>query len=471
MATAVASDSGSAAPKAADSIQHRLADYASNLAFESLPQEVVQAAKLRIIDTLGALIGGYFGEPCQIARALAATMPNDNGATVLGTRMKTSVDLAAFANATAARYLEYTDFYHWPGSLDGHASDVLTPALAMAEHARASGQDFITAVVLGYEVFLRSCDIFPNGGFDYTNCSVLGSAVAAGKLLTLTPDQFGHCISMAVVPNVILKQVRREGKTSFKPTVSGHAGRAGVFAAMLAQAGMEGPNRPFEGKFGFSDHVLGRRFTLEGMGGDGASFKILDSQIKIRPSERNTVPLILAAERLAPLPRAADEIDRVVIEVYKKAIDAVGTGEEIWNPQSREAAYHSIPYVVAAALTEGTVTLRSFDETRLRNPQSRALMKKMELVENEEFTRALHGHPVEHRARITIFYKDDERLVAEVGGKNGVSADADEAQVIGKFRSLTEDVLGEKRVTAILDKLLHLDEISDVSIIPPRFSI
>src|SRR5262245_56029968 len=113
--------------KAVDGFQQRLTDYACGLTYASLPREVVHAAKARIIDALGALIGGFFGEPCRITRNLAARTPNADGATILGTRMKTTPDLAAFVNATTARYVEMTDSYHAPGSYNGHGSDTVMP--------------------------------------------------------------------------------------------------------------------------------------------------------------------------------------------------------------------------------------------------------------------------------------------------------------------------------------------------------
>jgi len=70
----------------------------------------------------------------------------------------------------------------------------------------------------------------------------------------------------------------------WKAVATGHAGKAGVFSAILARAGMEGPNMPFEGKAGWCDHVARERFTLETMGGNGVSFKVMDTQIKPRPA-------------------------------------------------------------------------------------------------------------------------------------------------------------------------------------------
>ena len=319
--------------KVVDRIRQRLTDYACDLNYDRLSAEAIHTAKVRVIDTLGALIGGFFGPPSRIARSFAAQVPDPCGATVIGTRMKTTTDIGAFVNATTARYVEMTDFYHWPGSAEGHPSDVVMPVLAAGEHARVAGRELITAVVLAYEVFLRISDVFRNPAFDPTNFACLGTAVGAGKLMGLSTDQLSHCISMAVTPNGILRQVRTGHLSMFKAAAAGQAGRAGVFAAMLAKAGMEGPHRPFEGKAGWCDHVAGGRFSLDALGGGETRFKILDSEIKHRPSVGNTISSILAAEKVAPLnPKA---VEKVTVELYKRAKERVGTGEHVWNPESR----------------------------------------------------------------------------------------------------------------------------------------
>src|ERR1051325_2376005 len=138
-----------------DRIQSHLSSYAAGLAYEQFDDDTVHAAKVRVIDTFGALVGGFTGDPCRVARDIAAQMPNPKGATIIGTDVKTAPDLAAFANGTTARYVEMNDVYHWPGSSGGHPSDVLMPIFAAAESADTSGREFITAVILGYEVYLR----------------------------------------------------------------------------------------------------------------------------------------------------------------------------------------------------------------------------------------------------------------------------------------------------------------------------
>lgn len=458
--------------RAVDSIQLKLTEYARKLRYDDLPKDIVHVAKVRVIDTLGSLIGGFFAEPCRIARDVAASMPNENGATVLGTRMKTSPEMAAYVNAATARYVEMNDIYHWPGAFGGHPSDVLTPVLAAAEHVKASGRDFITGVVLAYEVYQSFSDVFRNVGmgFDHTNFCTLGSAVASGKLFGLPASQLSQCISMAAVPNVILRQVRSNHYSMYKAVASGHAGRAGVFAAILARAGMEGPHLPFEGSAGWRDHVARDHFEIS-LGGFGVPFKIQHSLIKPRACCGTTISSVLAAEKIAPL-RDLASVSKITVEVYKKAKERVGTGEHRWNPDTRETADHSIPYVVAATLMDGTVTPRSFNDAHLWNPALRALIHKIEVIENEDFTKAYIKLPVEHRTRVTVTMANGEKLVGEAGGaKDELSAPKTDREIEDKFRMLCEEPLGVRPVDALLAQLWKLNEINDVSAIPPGFVI
>lgn len=460
--------------KVVDSIQQRLTDYAYGLNYDDLTPDAIHTAKLRVIDTLGALIGGFFTEPCRIARNLAAGLSIPNGATVIGTQLKTTPDMAAFVNGTTARYAEMNDIYHQPGSFHGHPSDVITPVIAVAEHAKSNGPDLITGIVLAYEIFLRFSDIFQNHGYDHTNFCCVGTAAAAGKLLGLSPVELSHCISMAVVPNNILKQVRQGRLSMWKAVASGYAGRAGIFAALLARAGMQGPHLPFEGKAGWCDHIARKRFSFDIMGGNGSPFKILDTRTKSRPSCGETISSILAAEKVAPI-RNIHEVKRVTVEVYKRANKEVTrASDKQWqrHPDSRETADQSLPYVVAATLIDGTVTLRSFNESSLWNRERRALMEKIEIVTNDEFTKAFERSPIQHRTRVTVVTENGERFVGESGGDDDdPMSQKSDAQIIDKFRSVTEDYLGSKRVNSILDRLWHIDEIPNIAEILPALTL
>jgi 2-methylcitrate dehydratase len=459
------------AHNAIDGTLQRLIDYVSAFSFEALPAAAAHAAKVRVIDTLAALAGGFDGEPCVIARRIAARMPDAGGATLFGTAQRTTLDMAAFANATAARYVELNDVYHWPGSAGGHPSDVVMPLLGVAEHTHASGRELIAAIVLAYEIYLRLSDTIGKRPFDCANYACLAVAAVSGKLLKLTRAQIGHAISMAVVPNNILRRVRTGHLSMWKAVTAGHAGKEGVFAALLAREGMDGPPQPFEGHAGWCEHIAGKRPALEVMGGNGVSFKILDTMIKPRSSCATTISSILAAEKVAPLIKnRLAEVQRVTVEVYETAKAGMGTGEHHWNPDSRETADHSIPYVVAAALLDGTVTPKQFDAAHLRDPSLRALLAKIEVVANDEFTHAYDRLPVEHHTRVNVHTRGGERLVGESGGDKGdLAQPKSDAQISEKFLGTAEAFLGTQQAQAMLEQLWCLEQAASVAEIPGGF--
>lgn len=461
----------SARDRKTDATQDRLADYACALQFGTLTPEAVHDATVRVIDTLAALAGGYDGPASEITRKMAARVSDPEGATILGTTKKTMPDLAAFANATAARYVELNDVYHWPGSAGGHPSDVITPLLGVAEHARASGRDLITAVVLAYEIYLRLSDAIGRTAFDCANFSCLGVAAGSSKLMGLSRAQLAHSLSMAAVPGNILRQVRTGHLSMWKAVTAGHAGRAGVFAAMLARDGMDGPYLPFEGKSGWADHIAGKRFVLDALGGSGTRFKIQDTLIKPRSSCATTISSILAAEKVAPgIGKRVAEVERVTVETYERAKTGMGTGEHHWNPDSRETADHSIPYVVAAALLDGTVTPKQFDDEHLKSPALRGLLGKIEVVANDEFTRDYEKHPVVHRSRVNVVMRGGERLSGEAGGDLGdLSQHKSDAEISAKFMGTAAGFLGPQRAQALLERLWRLEAMADAGQIARDF--
>jgi 2-methylcitrate dehydratase len=454
-----------------DATQQRLLDYAYSLDYAALTPRAAHEATVRVIDTLAALAGGFDGEACVVARRMAARMPDAEGATVYGTTMKTTPDMAAFANATAARYVELNDVYHWPGSAGGHPSDVVMPLMGVAEQARTSGRDLITAVVLAYEIYLRLSDAIGRTHFDCANFACLGVAVASGRLLKLTREQTGHAMAMAAVPNNILRRVRTGHLSMWKAVAAGHAGKAGVFAALLAREGMDGPPQPFEGRSGWSEHIAGKHLALDVMGGKGVTFKIEDTMIKPRSSCATTISSILAAEKVAPLVRnRIADVQKVTVETYGRAKTGMGTGEHHWNPDSRETADHSIPYVVAAALMDGTVTPAQFDEAHLRDPSLRALLAKIEVVANDEFTRAYEKLPVEHHTRVNVVTRGGERYSGEAGGDKGdLAQPKSDGEIAQKFLGTAEAFLGAKKAKAMLDRLWKLDSLANVAEIPNDF--
>jgi 2-methylcitrate dehydratase len=341
------------------------------------------------------------------------------------------------------------------------------PLLAVAEHTHSTGRDFVTAVVLAYEVYLQFSDVFPNLDFDHTNFCCIGTALAAGKLFGLAPGQLLQAVSMAAVPNVSLRQARMGHQTIWRAGATGQAGRAGVFAAQLARAGLQGACMPFEGEAGWCEHVARNRISLPDV--DLKNLKIGQSRFKYRPTAGNTMACVLAAEQVAPI-RDPESVQRITVETFAKAVEASGVGEHNTNPTSRESADHSIPYLVAAALLEGTVTSRSFGEGKLWHPKLRELMRKVEVLKDPDLTTRSAREPRYDLARVRVLMRNGDCLTGDAGAKKEQKVDRSEQEmVLEKFRGLTVDYLGVRRVDSILDGLLELQSMPDVASIPREF--
>ena len=150
-----------------DQSTEQLSSYAVSLNYRDIPQPVVHECKRRLIDTMGCAIGAFTAEPSKIARSIARQSTSGLSARILGTKEKSSPELAAFANGVMARYLDFNDQYRKVKG-GGHPSDTIAAVLAMADALRANGKEVITAITLAYEVFCNFSEVlyFTEKGFD-----------------------------------------------------------------------------------------------------------------------------------------------------------------------------------------------------------------------------------------------------------------------------------------------------------------
>jgi 2-methylcitrate dehydratase len=434
-----------------------LAGYVGQFDHALLPAEVVWKAKAHVLDVLGAIIAGSSSLPARLARQLAVPRA-EGGASVIGSAIVTTPDMAAFANAVAARGVDTLDVYHQHGK-QGHPGDVVAPVLTIAEHAGAGGRDLIAAIVLAYEVFGWLRDGFEHKGFDNTNCARIAAAAAAARLMRLGPQATAECLALAAASANALKEVRSRPAVMTRNTTAGYQARGAILAAMMAAAGAKGP----AGALGeWCRHVAAGAYDIASLGGEGARFRILDSWLKLRAIPGVANPIVYVAEKLAAVTRP-DEIERITLELYGKLKKGFGEGEKRWKPDTADTADHSAPFIMATILAKGELTLRSFDPDHIGDERIRAIMPKVEIVENEAFTAAYRQHH-EHRARATLIKTNGERHVAETGGDaDDLAAPRTEGQLNEKFALLAGGRFGPERIAAILSDWWRLEEAGDVA--------
>jgi 2-methylcitrate dehydratase len=427
-----------------------LSSFACGLNYDDLTPQTVHQVKRVLVDTVACAMGGYLSEPAKIATQLARTVTSTLPSRIIGTKDCSSPDMAGFANSVMVRYLDYNDM-----SVGGHPSDSIPGALAMADYLGSDGRSVITSIVVNYEVGRRVGDYVQHAlGWDHGILRSLGAACAAGKIMGLDQEHMSHAISLAVVPNLALGQTR-VGELSMWKGCAGPIGtRAGIFAAQLAQQGMTGPFEPFDGSEGLWAKMLDNPVRLEG--GWGEPYSINDTRLKFFPSQGGTQgPTGLAVELHSQISTSA-EIEAIRIYLPSGLLLRAVSEPEKWHPKTRETADHSIPYLVAVALQDGAVTPDSFSPQRIQDPVLGALIDRMNVEADAEYTRR---YPDEINCRIEVTTTSGKQLAAHATYPKGHPRNPmTDAEIDAKFRSLSAELLAPRQYDRALSLLWSLED-------------
>jgi 2-methylcitrate dehydratase len=390
-------------------IAEQLADYAGGLRYSDLPPAVVEATKAHFIDAMGCAIGA-FNEPSVSAIRNIALAAAGSGATVLGTKQRTTVDWASFANGAATRYFDLNDVY--AGREVGHPSDNITPCLAVAEAEGRSGQDLILAIALAYEIDCRLLDTvqISSRGWDHPNFSLPAAALGAGRLMRLSPSQLTEAVNLSLAGHLAANQTRLQVISNWKGLADAEAGRAAIFAAQLARAGITGPAPAFEGKAGFFSQVSGPfAIDIDKFGHGEVGFKIVDCSVKAYPAQALLQTAIVAAARIGAAVPDTSKIKSIVIATSLAGQQYAADSKEKWLPETSETADHSLPYIVAKSLLDHEITNKSYSKEALHDPRLRALLSKVTVEEDPALTK-LYPQKIPNRVSVTL---DDGRVLTE----------------------------------------------------------
>ena len=452
------------------SLAHRLAEYACSLNFEDLSLEVVHEVKRRVIDSFGCALGAWHEEPCVIARKVASDFSAKNGGTIIGTDHQAPPDWAAFATGCCIRYFDYNDTYL--SKEPAHPSDNIAAALAVAESVGANGRELITAIALAYEVQCRFCDAasIRARGWDHPTYGAFSTALAAARLMKLDAEKTRHAVNIAGVNCAAFRQARVGELSHWKGVAFANAARHGVYAALLARAGMTGPAPIFEGQMGFEKQLgvsLGNvgaafapRSSSEPSGHKGPSH-ILNTSIKYWPAEYHSQSAIEAAMFLRKEIGDPAKIKSVRIESHDASVDIIGSEPEKWKPETRETADHSLPYITAIALIDGEVTEKQFQPARFTDPAIWKFLENVTVERNDELT-SLYAKAVANIVHVTL--QDGRVLTKRVDYPLGNAFNpVSDQQLEGKFNALVVPELGEAGAQMILAAGWKLDEAKNSS--------
>jgi 2-methylcitrate dehydratase len=441
----------------------RLAQYSSSLSYSDLSDLVISEAKKRLIDSIGCAIGAYSQVPVKAARRLAGRGYTARASTVLGTRRKTTPDMATFVNGLMVRYFDYNDTYL--SREPGHPSDNIPACLAVAEMEGRSGKDFLTSMVLAYEVQCRLCDAadIRHRGWDHVCYGLVSSALAAGRLLGLSTDELAQAVNISLNSHLAMRQVRAGRLSMWKGFSFANASRNAVFSALLAGEGVTGPSPIFEGEMGFFNQVSGRfQLDTSSFGGKGRKFKLEETLLKFYPAEYHAQTAVRAALELRDkVGGDPSNISFVGVETHEAAYTILGKDPEKWAPETRETADHSLPYMVSMALIYGRVENASYSQEKIMDPKTREFMKKVIVREDRALTAA---YPGSISNRLTLKLDDGRVLVKQIDDPRGSPRNPmTGAEVEQKFRGQVKGFLSEAQVKGVLEFVESLEDQREVS--------
>jgi 2-methylcitrate dehydratase len=445
---------------AGQSLAERLAAYASALRYEDLDAATLERVKTLVIDTTGCGMGAWDEGPVRACREIALSVGGP--ATILGTARRTTIDLAAFANGAAIRYLDFNDTY--VGRFAAHPSDNIPACLAVAEAERASVQELIVAIVIAYEVNCRLVDAFDISarGWDPPVFGLPAVALAAGRLMKLGPEQMTQAVNLAINDHIPLALTRVGVLSDWKGLAAAEAGRNAVFAAMLARAGLTGPAPIFEGTSGLFQQVTGPgNVEVEAFGGRETQFRLHKCSLKPYPAVIYTQTAIVAAIEVAKEAGSLDRIAAIEIATTRRGYQRTGSEPEKWLPKTRETADHSLPYITVRAMFDGDITNESFAPEKFRDPAVLAFMQKIKVAEDPALT-ARGGTAVP--TRVTAILADGRRISREVDHAPGFAErPMTRAEVERKFRGNVGHRWSKDQTAAILESLWALEKATDIS--------
>ena len=438
-------------------LDRRIVDFAASTRFEHLPVQAVRAAGMRVLDSIGVGMAAWDAPPARIARALAQPTAGTLGARVWGSQVRTTVEMAAFANGVMVRYLDLNDA--WRTRDAHHPSDYLPGILAMAEACGRSGRDFVTALAVAYEIMCRFTDVVPlnAAGWDQPVTGAMGTAMAAGLLLGLDREALQHALALAVTPNLCTYQTRSGELSMWKGCAGPNGARNGIFAALLAAQGLTGPYECFDGVFGLWNQTQGgKRYDIPlPDGSPDWRWGLFQTNIKTYPVRDSCqLPIMTALKLRAQLDPAA--IRRLRIDTYKSAWEGAVKDRELWAPRTRETADHSMLFSVVCTLIDGELSVDSFERERFLHADVLDLIGRTEVVVLDEFTRATPG---ERKCRITAELADGRSVSAEhVVTLAMIEAGMSDAELEAKFVKCTAKVFEPARQQAIIEASRSLHE-------------
>jgi 2-methylcitrate dehydratase len=438
----------------------------------AVPRDVVAMIINRIIDNASVAIASINRHPIVSARDMALARPNKNGATLFGlpAAKRVSPEWAAWANGTAVRELDMHDTFL--AADYSHPGDNIPPILAVAQTMEKSGRELIRGIATGYEIqidLVRAICLHEHK-IDHIAHLCPAQAAGIGTLLGLKQDIIYQAVQQAVHVSFTTRQSRKGEISSWKAYAPAHSGKLAIEAVDRVMRGEGAPSPIYEGEDSVVAWMLNgpeAHYQVPLPAPGEAKRAIMDSYTKEHSAEYQSQALIDLAFRMRDKIENWDAIEKIVIHTSHHTHYVIGTGAN--DPQkmdpkaSRETLDHSIMYIFAVALQDGTWHhVESYAPKRAARPDTVALWHKIETTEDPEWTRryrATDPNELSFGGRVEIYLSDGTKIVDEMAVANAHPLGAKPFKrddYIRKFQILTDGIISARESNRFLEAVQDL---------------
>ena len=429
----------------------RLAEFVARTQPVDIPAQVMHQAKRSLMNYFAVALAGCRTAPVETALRSLARFSGGDQATVVGRTERVDALSAAFLNAAGANVYDFCD---------NHTATVIHPTapvapalLALSELRHVSGPDLLLALILGNEVETRiglaiSPKHYAMGWHITSTCGIFGAAAASGKLLGLAPEHLVWALGAAATQSSGLCECLG---TASKSASVGNSARNGLWSALLAEQGFDGPAEPINGVQGFYNAMGVPPDISLVTKGLGDTWEIMMTTYKPYPCGFVINPVLDCV-----LDWRRENPDASVGRVVVRGNPLLGQRTDRPDISSGRESQVSVQHAVATALVTGKAGLDQFSDACVGDPQVAALRRKVEVVRDPAFSTIA--------AAVEITTADGRtHAVSQKAARGSETNPMSDAGLEEKLRTAAAGWNSRHDIAPLIDAVWALEKSQDVS--------
>jgi 2-methylcitrate dehydratase PrpD len=453
-------------------LTHELSDYIAQSAARPLEPEVADEAKKRIVDTMIAMLSGSHLKPGRVGRAFVLARSARGGASIAGTRERSSTELAALANGMAAHADETDDANDFARIHPG--ASIVPAALAVGEADDIDGNTLLRAVALGYNVAIGMVlAIWPTGPrlresirsthgvgqlFGATAAAACAAKLAAPDVATVLSYSVQQCSGVGTL-------IRDREHVEKAYAIGGMQAHNGVLSVELVRAGFTGVSDVLDNKPSFFDSYTegGDRTRL--MTEVAGRSHLLTTDMKRYPVG---FPIQAAAQAMEELLAQGGIRPDDVAEIECRL-----PATKSWIVDNRPMPDVNVQYILSAILLDGRLTFASsHDYARLQSREVRSVMERVRLVHDKDLDPPANEKGFTRRAHLKVTLKNGAEHVHKVDAAKGSRLNPmgwDDLQA--KAHGVLAGLCSASQIDALIDWGRYLDRQGNIRAVHDLFAM